>query len=147
LRIFLADLHDLSKAAFANDFEEIEGIPNGDGLDDVASLWPSILYLLKGTTGEDILAMDAKWKQVYAKQVYFGQAVSGNFLNEGKPALFFSGRLMTGVIRLDGTLVWAALLVLIGLGILLFQIVAAIERVAIRWHVSVRVNDQQSFTS
>jgi len=32
--------------------------------------------------------------------------VAGNFLNEGKPALFFSGRLMTGVIRLDGTLVW-----------------------------------------
>ncbi|HMI64568.1 MAG TPA: VCBS repeat-containing protein [Cyclobacteriaceae bacterium] len=79
---------------------------DGDGLDDVASLWPSILYLLKGTTGADILAMDAKWKQVYAKQVYFGQAVAGNFLNEGKPALFFSGRLMTGVIRLDGTLVW-----------------------------------------
>ena len=27
-------------------------------------------------------------------------------MNEGKPALFFSGRLLTGVIRLDGTLVW-----------------------------------------
>ena len=79
---------------------------DGDGLDDVASLWPSILYLMKGSTGKDILAMDAKWKQVYDKQVYFGQAVTGNFMNEGKPALFFSGRLMTGVIRLDGTLVW-----------------------------------------
>jgi hypothetical protein len=79
---------------------------DGDGLDDVASLWPSILYLLKGSTGKDILAMDAKWKQVYDKQVYFGHAVAGNFLNEGKPALFFSGQLMTGVIRLDGTLVW-----------------------------------------
>jgi hypothetical protein len=79
---------------------------DGDGLDDIGSLWPSILYLMKGTTGQDILAMDAKWKQVYEKQVYFGQAVAGNFLNEGKPALFFSGRLMTGVIRLDGTLVW-----------------------------------------
>ncbi len=79
---------------------------DGDGLDDIASFWPSILYLLKGSTGEDILAMDAIWKQVYAKQVYFGQAVVGNFLNESKPALFFSGKLMTGVIRLDGTLVW-----------------------------------------
>jgi NitT/TauT family transport system permease protein len=55
--------------------------------------------------------------------------------------------LLTATGALDGTLVWAALLVLIGLGIFLFQIVAAIERVAIRWHVSVRVNDQQTFTS
>ena len=55
--------------------------------------------------------------------------------------------LLTATGALDGTLVWAALLVLIGLGILLFQIVAAIERVAIRWHVSVRINDQQTFTS
>lgn len=79
---------------------------DGDGLDDLASLWPSILYFMKGTTGEDILAMDAKWKQVYDKQVYFGHAVAGNFMNDGKPALYFSGRLMTGVIKLDGTLVW-----------------------------------------
>ena len=79
---------------------------DGDGLDDIGSLWPSIFYLMKGSTGEDILAMDTKWKQVYDKQVYFGQAVAGNFMNEGTPAIFFSGRLMTGVIRLDGTLVW-----------------------------------------
>jgi hypothetical protein len=79
---------------------------DNDGLDDIASLWPSILYLLKGTTGKDILAMDAKWKQVYEKQVYFGHAVAGDFMNEGKPTLFFSGQLMNGVIRLDGTLVW-----------------------------------------
>ena len=79
---------------------------DGDGLDDLASLWPSILYFMKGSTGEDLLAMDAKWKQVYDKQVYFGHAVAGNFLNDGKPSIFFSGRLMTGVIKLDGTLVW-----------------------------------------
>jgi outer membrane protein assembly factor BamB len=79
---------------------------DGDGLDDVASLWPSIFYLLKGSTGENILAMDTRWKQVYEKEVYFGQAVAGNFLNDGHPAVFFSGRLMTGVIRTDGTLVW-----------------------------------------
>ena len=66
---------------------------DGDGLDDVGSLWPSIFYLMKGSTGEDILAMDTKWKQVYDKQVYFGQAVAGNFINEGTPAIFFSGRL------------------------------------------------------
>ncbi|MGE3638218.1 MAG: hypothetical protein AB7G28_06635 [Pirellulales bacterium] len=79
---------------------------DGDGLDDIASLWPSVLYILKGSTGEDILAIEAYWKQVYDKAVYFGQAVAGDFLNEGKPALFFSGRLMTGVIATDGTLKW-----------------------------------------
>lgn len=79
---------------------------DGDGLDDVASLWPSIFYLMKGTTGEDIIAMDTRWKQVYEKEVYFGQAVAGDFLNEGKSSIFFSGRLMTGVIKTDGTLVW-----------------------------------------
>lgn len=55
--------------------------------------------------------------------------------------------LLTATGALDGTLVWAALLVLIGLGIVLFQIVTMVERAAIRWHVSVRVNDQQTFTS
>lgn len=55
--------------------------------------------------------------------------------------------LLTATGALDGTLVWAALLVLIGLGILLFQIVAAVERVAIRWHVSIRASGQQTFTS
>jgi hypothetical protein len=79
---------------------------DGDGLDDIASLWPSILYILKGTTGEDIVAIDAYWKQVYDKSVYFGQAVAGDFLNEGKPSFFFSGRLMTGVITTDGQLKW-----------------------------------------
>ncbi len=79
---------------------------DGDGLDDLASLWPSIIYFMRGSTGEDFSAMDTRWKQVYAKQVYFGQAVVGNFMNDGKPALYFSGTLMTGVIRKDATLVW-----------------------------------------
>ena len=55
--------------------------------------------------------------------------------------------LLTATGALDGPLVWAALLVLIGLGILLFQIVATVERVAIRWHVSIRANDPRTFTS
>lgn len=79
---------------------------DGDGLDDIASLWPSIFYLLKGSTGEDILAIDAYWKQVYDKSVYFGQAVAGDFLNDGKTSFFFSGRLMTGVITTVGELKW-----------------------------------------
>lgn len=79
---------------------------DNDGFDDLASLWPGVFYLMKGTTGQDILAMQAQWNEVYKNQVYFGQAIAGNFLNEGTPAIFFSGRLMTGLIRLDGTLAW-----------------------------------------
>lgn len=79
---------------------------DGDGFDDIASLWPSILYILKGSTGEDILAIDAYWTEVYEKSVYFGQAVAGDFLNDGKVSFFFSGRLMTGVITTAGKLKW-----------------------------------------
>lgn len=55
--------------------------------------------------------------------------------------------LLTATGALDGTLVWATMLVLIGLGILLFQIIVAFERVAIRWHVSIRATEQPTFTS
>ncbi|MES1228450.1 MAG: hypothetical protein ABUL72_07235, partial [Armatimonadota bacterium] len=79
---------------------------DGDGLEDVASLWPGIFYMMKGTNGQDILAMDSRWKEVYDNVVYFGQAIAGNFMNDGKPTFFFSGRFLTAVIRLDGTLAW-----------------------------------------
>ncbi|MGD9634358.1 MAG: FG-GAP repeat domain-containing protein, partial [Pirellulales bacterium] len=102
--IWMRDKQISKRAVGGNSFAVADY--DGDGLDDVASLWPSIIYILKGTTGEDVLAMDAYWKQVYDKQVYFGQAVAGDFLNDGKPSFFFSGRLMTGVIKTDGTLVW-----------------------------------------
>lgn len=71
-------------------------------------------------------------------------AIVGEFVGADRGLGFL---LLTATGALDGTLVWAALLVLIGLGILLFQIVVAVERVAIRWHVSIRANDQQIFTS
>jgi NitT/TauT family transport system permease protein len=55
--------------------------------------------------------------------------------------------MMTASGALDGTLVWATLIVLIFLGVVLFQIVAMIERFAIRWHVSVRQDKQNVTTS
>jgi outer membrane protein assembly factor BamB len=79
---------------------------DGDGLEDVASLHPSILYLLKGNTGTDLLAKDATWKGVPAQPVYWGQPIAGDFLGTGRPALFFGGRSMTGLVRTDGSLVW-----------------------------------------
>ena len=55
--------------------------------------------------------------------------------------------MMTASGALDGTLVWATLIVLIFLGVVLFQIVAMIERFAIRWHVSVRQDAKNISTS
>jgi len=79
---------------------------DGDGLEDLASLHPSILYLLKGNTGADLLARDATWKEVPAQPVYWGQPMAGDFLGAGRPALFFGGRSMTGLVRTGGSLVW-----------------------------------------
>ncbi len=55
--------------------------------------------------------------------------------------------LMSASGALDGTLVWAALLILVAIGVTSFQAVAAIERLAIRWHVSVRQHTQTVMTS
>jgi outer membrane protein assembly factor BamB len=79
---------------------------DGDGLDDLASLHPSILYLLKGNTGADLIAKDATWKQAPAQPVYWGQPIAGDFLQTGRPSIFFGGRSMTGLVRADGSLVW-----------------------------------------
>lgn len=77
-----------------------------DGLDDIASFHPSIFYLLKGTTGGDLLAQEASWPAVPAKPVYWGQPIAGDFLNNGQMAVFFAGRSMTGLVRTDGSLIW-----------------------------------------
>lgn len=46
--------------------------------------------------------------------------------------------LLTSTGSLDGSLIWSALFILIAIGIILFTIVAKIERLMIPWHVSVR---------
>jgi NitT/TauT family transport system permease protein len=55
--------------------------------------------------------------------------------------------MMTASGALDGTLVWATLIVLIFLGVVLFQLIAILERFAIRWHVSVRQDMKNVATS
>jgi hypothetical protein len=79
---------------------------DGDGRDDACSLHPSILYILRGDTGRDLLARDATWESVPAKPVYWGVPAAGDFLGDGHPAIFFGGRSMTGLVRSDGSLVW-----------------------------------------
>lgn len=79
---------------------------NGDGLDDACSLNPSILYMMRGDTGADILARDATWDAVPAKPVYWGVPAAGDFLGSGQSSIFFGGRSMTGLVRADGSLAW-----------------------------------------
>ena len=81
---------------------------DGDGLDDVASLHPSIMYILKGSTGKDILAKDCNWPGVPAQPVYWGLPIAGDFDGTGQPSIFFAtaNASMTGLLRRDGTLAW-----------------------------------------
>ncbi len=79
---------------------------DGDGLDDVASFYPSLFYILKGKTGENLILMNACWKDVPTKPVYWGRAAAGDFEGKGRASVFMAGRAMTGLVRADGTLVW-----------------------------------------
>ena len=78
------------------------------GLDDIASLHPSVLYLMQGATGEDSLAMTASWDGLPASVVYWGQPIAGEFEGNGRISLFFGtgSATMTGLIRPDGKLAW-----------------------------------------
>jgi outer membrane protein assembly factor BamB len=81
---------------------------DGDGLDDVACLHPSNFYILKGSTGQNLISKEATWDKVPAKPVYWGIPIAGDFEGRGKPDIFFgtNRRSMTGLIRADGSLAW-----------------------------------------
>jgi NitT/TauT family transport system permease protein len=65
-------------------------------------------------------------------------AIVGEFVGSDTGLGFL---LLTSTGALDGTLVWAALFILIAMGMVLFAIVARLERLAIPWHVSMRADD------
>ncbi len=69
-------------------------------------------------------------------------AIVGEFVGSDRGLGYL---LLTSTGTLDGPLVWAALLVLIAMGMALFAIVSRIERLAIPWHVSVRVEDAAAY--
>jgi len=81
---------------------------DGDGLEDAASFYPSLFYILHGPTGKNVIAMDASWPQVPAKPVYSGVPIAGDFTGQGRASVFFaSGRhSMTGLVQPDGRLAW-----------------------------------------
>jgi NitT/TauT family transport system permease protein len=71
-------------------------------------------------------------------------AIVGEFVGSDRGLGYL---LLTSTGTLDGPLVWAALIVLIAMGMALFAIVSRIERLAIPWHVSVRVEDAAAYQS
>jgi NitT/TauT family transport system permease protein len=71
-------------------------------------------------------------------------AIVGEFVGSDRGLGYL---LLTSTGTLDGSLVWAALLVLIAMGMALFAIVAQIERLVIPWHVSIRVEDAAAYQS
>lgn len=69
-------------------------------------------------------------------------AIVGEFVGSDRGLGFL---LLTSTGSLDGTLVWSALFILIGMGMALFAIVSTIERLAIPWHVSVRAEETAAY--
>ncbi|HUW60993.1 MAG TPA: VCBS repeat-containing protein [Candidatus Bathyarchaeia archaeon] len=82
---------------------------DGDGLDDVASFYPSLLYVLDGATGELLLKRDTSWPTVKDNPVYWGRPVAMPELAglEAKPYLFMAGTDLTALIDHAGQLVWS----------------------------------------
>jgi NitT/TauT family transport system permease protein len=71
-------------------------------------------------------------------------AIVGEFVGSDRGLGYL---LLTSTGTLDGSLVWSALFVLIAMGMTLFAIVSKLERLAIPWHVSVRVDDMAAHQS
>jgi NitT/TauT family transport system permease protein len=71
-------------------------------------------------------------------------AIVGEFVGSDRGLGFL---LLTSTGTLDGSLVWAALFVLIAMGVALFAIVSKLERLSIPWHVSVRAEDAAAYQS
>jgi len=81
---------------------------DGDGFDDAASLHPSEFYILRGATGEDLLAKPAIWPEVRDSHIYWGIPLAGDFEGAGHTGVLFATTRasMTGLLRPDGSLVW-----------------------------------------
>jgi len=82
---------------------------NGDGVDDAASFFPSIHYILNGRDGSDLIARENIWPEIPIKLVYWGQPVAGDFDQSGKPSLLFTtyARSMVGRVKSNGALAWS----------------------------------------
>ncbi|MBM3497908.1 MAG: hypothetical protein FJX74_04475 [Armatimonadetes bacterium] len=81
---------------------------DGDGLEDAASLHPSLFYILRGATGEDLIAQPALWPEVRGSHIYWGLPIAGEFEAAGGMDVFFATTRasLTGLVRADGSLAW-----------------------------------------
>ena len=82
---------------------------DGDGLDDAASMYTHLRYILDGPTGGDLLAKENHWPQIPINTVYWMQPVAGSFDGSGRSSLLCTTtrRQMVGRITADGNLVWS----------------------------------------
>jgi NitT/TauT family transport system permease protein len=71
-------------------------------------------------------------------------AIVGEFVGSDRGLGYL---LLTSTGTLDGTLVWSALFILIGIGIILFATVSKLERLALPWHVSIRAEETAAYQS
>jgi NitT/TauT family transport system permease protein len=71
-------------------------------------------------------------------------AIVGEFVGSDRGLGYL---LLTSTGTLDGTLVWAALFVLIAMGMTLFAIVSTVEKLVIPWHISVRSEETAAYQS
>jgi NitT/TauT family transport system permease protein len=71
-------------------------------------------------------------------------AIVGEFVGSDRGLGYL---LLTSTGTFDGTLIWSALFILIAMGMILFAVVARIERLAIPWHVSIRAEEIAAYQS
>jgi NitT/TauT family transport system permease protein len=71
-------------------------------------------------------------------------AIVGEFVGSDRGLGYL---LLTSTGTFDGTLIWAALFLLIAIGMVLFAIVSRLERIAIPWHVSIRAEETAVYQS
>ena len=79
---------------------------DGDGLDDLASLHPSILYLLKGSIGRDITRQGHNVEGSPCQTSLLGTTYRRQFPGHQPAGTIHRRPSMTGLIRADGSLAW-----------------------------------------
>ncbi len=79
---------------------------DGDGLDDLASLYPSLLAVLKGSTGDLLYRLrPTRWIAAGQTTYYWGRPIACGIGND-VPDLLMAGTSLTALIDVKGNLLW-----------------------------------------
>jgi outer membrane protein assembly factor BamB len=78
-------------------------------LDDVVNVNRSEFTILKGKTGQNLVARATNWPEFSGALVYWGVPIAGDFEGTGRTGVFFGtgNRSLTGLLRGDGSLAWS----------------------------------------